>query len=38
MHKKAGAYGVLVGTSLMKTYNLKEFILSLRGTKQSRDL
>ncbi|MBI5122550.1 bifunctional indole-3-glycerol phosphate synthase/phosphoribosylanthranilate isomerase [Candidatus Roizmanbacteria bacterium] len=34
-YKKAGVRGVLVGTSLMKTKNIEEFILSLRATVRS---
>lgn len=30
-YKNAGAKGILVGTSLMKTKNIKEFLVSLRG-------
>lgn len=31
-YKKAGAKGVLVGTSLMKSKNIREFLMSLRGS------
>ncbi|HEX8931651.1 MAG TPA: bifunctional indole-3-glycerol phosphate synthase/phosphoribosylanthranilate isomerase, partial [Patescibacteria group bacterium] len=37
-YKQAGVKGVLVGTSLMKAKNIKEFILSLRATERSASI
>lgn len=36
-YKNAGAEGVLIGTSLMRAENIKDYILSLRGVRQLAD-